>query len=104
MSRLNCKDTKYYDDHDSILSISTDKIMPLLYPNIIADNLSKVLNKCFITDNKDRYDKVVEYISHEYIYQSKATVQLYDVLKSQQDNFDSIGQNVSKVKKLIIQH
>ncbi|WP_313128514.1 hypothetical protein [Anaerocolumna sp.] len=101
--RINYKDAEYYDDQDSILSISTDKITLSLAPHIIKDNLSKVLNKCFITDNKDRYDKIVEYISHEYIYQSKATVQLYDVLKSQQDNFDSMGENISEVKKLIIQ-
>lgn len=101
--KLNYKDIEYYDDHDSILAIATDKIILSLSPNIIEENLSKVLSKCFITDNKDRYNKVVEYITLEYIYQSKATVQLYDVLKSQQSNFNSMGENILEVKKLIIQ-
>ena len=102
--KMEYRNVSYYEDRQAILSIPDEEISISLPKEQIKNNIGFRLEKCFITDNPEGASKIYDIIIEQYIQQAKTTIQLYDVMKSQQDSFYSIEDTLSEVKTILIEN
>lgn len=58
--RIEYRNVAFYDIIDDIMSISSNLISPTLELPQIIDNLSPILEKCFITDNTNSCAHIIK--------------------------------------------
>lgn len=99
------RDFIYSEDNDLILAIKDEKIDASITKEKLVDNLYPILKRCFVSDNDNgSYRRLLEIVTEQYIQQAKTTIQLYDILKLQQDNFYTIDNTLTQVKDILVEN
>lgn len=93
--RTEYKDTIYIDNKDDILAIAHDSIAPTLSISEIVENLTPLLEKCFITDDKTVSQRLFESIAMQYLAKNNLAVSMLDIAKQQRESTDAIVNSVS---------
>lgn len=101
MFKTEYADVTFVLDWNSIYSIDDDKISVALEKSEIVKNIADVVKQCFVSDN-DNSKRISEFVVEKYVQQAKTTIQLYEIIKQQHQNFENLDDAISDVKELII--
>ena len=101
MFKTEYADVTFVLDWKSIYSIDDEKISVALEKSEIVNNIADAVKKCFVSDN-DNSNRISELVVEKYVQQAKTTIQVYEIIKQQHQNFENMDDAISDVKELII--
>lgn len=88
-------------DCNIIYSVDDEKIKVGLEKRKIAENISDVVSHCFVSDD-DNVTRISELVTEQYVQQAKTTMQLYEIIEHQQQNYENLDGAIIDIKELII--
>lgn len=98
---------KYQENKD------TEKLIYTITPELInvtnsieqiASSINEIIQTCFPAGDEEAIKKISMYVATQYTQRAKMTVQLYDIVRVQQDNFSQISSEVSEIADIIASH
>lgn len=94
-------DVEFFLDWNFIYAIDDEKINIALEKKKIIENISKAVKHCFISDN-DNTQRISELVAEQYIQQTKTTIEVYEIIKRQHQDFENLDGAINEVKEIII--
>lgn len=96
------KNVIYQENRDLVFSIPSDNISAAATVEQITEALSKIIEQCFLTEDKNILNTIARHIAILYLQRAKLTIQLYDIVKVQHEGFNEITDNVRELKNIIL--
>lgn len=96
------KNVLFQENKDIVFSIPSENISPAATVEQITNALSKVVEQCFLTEDKNVLPTIAHHIAILYLQRAKLTVQLFDVVKVQHEGFNEITDDVHELKNIIL--
>lgn len=94
--------TIYKDNKDLVLSITSEEINASKTIEQIADSISAVIEKCFLTEDKNMLSNIAYHVANLYIQRAKMTIQVYDIIEAQHKGFEEVSDNISDLKEIVL--
>lgn len=96
------KDIQFSENKKSIFSISDEVINAANTPNQIASGIINVIKSCFPSDDDTKQNNISLHIALLYLQRAKVTLELYDIIRLQQEGFEQITDNLEDIKSIIL--
>ncbi len=96
------KNVLYQENKDFVFSIPSENISAAATVEQITKALSKIIEQCFLTEDKNILNTIACHIAILYLQRAKLTIQLFDVVKVQHEGFNEITDDVRELKNIIL--
>lgn len=103
MFKREFKNVGYELDKDKIYSLPDNSLEASLTVDEIKKNIRDVISSCFGCEDGVK-DRIIEFISIDYLQRAKATAEIYDVIRNQQKYYNELETSISDVKEIIVQN